>query len=213
MVKDDPMRNAKNLVLGAVVLALAATAGAVTGQSVSTTNPAEVRAGTYELDPAHGKITWSVSHMGFSTYVGQFVNVAATLTLDPANPSASTLVATVPLTDVDSNSDGLNRHLQTADFFDTANHPTASFNATRIVVDQDDPSEADIHGDLTLRGVTRPVVIEAEFNAAGDLMGTYTVGFDGETTIRRSEFGITYGVPALGDEVKLHIEGEFKLRP
>jgi polyisoprenoid-binding protein YceI len=184
--------------------------GAVIAQSAATTVPAEVQAGTYKLDPAHGKITWSVNHLGFSTYYGQFINVAADLTIDPANPSASTLTATVPLTDVAPNSDGLKAHLQTLDFFDTAQFPTATFVATSIVVDADDASQADVTGDLTLRGVTRPVTLEVQFNQAGPSMGgVYKVGFDGETTIKRSEFGINFALPAVGDEVELHIEGEF----
>lgn len=196
--------------IGAVSLALSLLAGgAVVAQAALTRVPSEVQSGDYKLDPEHGKITWSVDHLGFSTYVGQFVNVQAELKLDPANPSASTLTATIPLTDVASNSDGLNRHLQTADFFDTANHPVATFRSTRIVVDPDDRDEATVHGDLTLRGVTRPVVIEVEFNQAGSTRGGYKAGFDGEATIKRSDFGITFGLPALGDEVKLHVEGEF----
>ncbi|MFC0633560.1 YceI family protein [Brevundimonas balnearis] len=188
-------------------------AGGVVARAQLTTTPSEVRAGTYTLDSEHGKITWSVDHLGLSTYYGQFVNVAAELTLDPANPSNSRLTATIPLTDVDSNSDGLDRHLQTADFFDTANHPTATFTATSIRVDDENPTEAEITGDLTLRGVTRPVTFEAEFNGAGEMRGQYKVGFDGEATIRRSEFGIDYALPAIGDEVELHIEGEFVLQP
>jgi len=206
----------RRLLVRSAVIAAAAfslTTGAVVAQAALTTNPAEVRAGTYKLDPAHGKITWSVKHLGFSTYYGQFVNVAAELKLDPANPSVSTLTASVPLTDVDPNNDALKGHLQTADFFDTANHPTASFVARSVTVDADDASEATIVGDLTLRGVTKPVTIEAEFNQAGPSMGAYKVGFDGEATIRRSEFGITFGSQmGLGDEVELHIEGEFILQ-
>ena len=210
----------RSIIMAAAAATLAFGAGAVVvtsppaeAQDAMTRVPAEVRAGTYELDSAHGKITWSVDHLGFSTYVGQFVNVAATLTLDPANPSTSTLTATIPLTDVASNSDGLDRHLQTDDFFDTANHPVATFRATSIVVDADDPTEADVTGELTLRGVTRPVTMEVEFNQAGPSMGgVYKVGFDGEATIRRSEFGINFALPALGDEVELHIEGEFVLQ-
>ncbi len=202
---------AATLTLGAGAAAMMSPAAEA--QDAMTRVPAEVRAGTYALDSAHGKITWSVDHLGFSTYVGQFVNVAATLTLDPANPSASTLTATIPLTDVDSNSDGLDQHLQTDDFFDTANHPTATFRATSIVIDDDDPTEADVIGELTLRGVTRPVTMEVEFNQAGPSMGgVYKVGFDGEATIRRSEFGINFALPALGDEVELHMEGEFVLQ-
>ncbi|WP_392354973.1 YceI family protein [Brevundimonas sp. LF-1] len=196
--------------IGAAGVALSLlTGGAVVAQAAMTKVPAEVQAGDYKLDSAHGKITWSVDHLGFSTYVGQFVNVQAELKLDPANPSASTLTATIPLTDVASNSDGLNKHLQTADFFDTANHPVATFRSTRIMIDADDPGEATVHGDLTLRGVTRPVVMEVEFNQAGPTRGGYKAGFDGEATIKRSDFGINFGLPALGDEVKLHIEGEF----
>lgn len=199
--------------IAGVAAAALLTSGAVVARTQTTQVPAEVRAGAYALDSDHGKITWSVSHMGFSTYYGQFVNVQAALNLDPANPSASTLTATIPLTDVASNSDGLNGHLQTPDFFDTANHPTATFRSTRIVIDPSDPTEADVHGELTLRGVTKPVVMEVEFNQAGPSMGgAYRVGFDGEATVKRSEFGITYGVPMLGDDVKLHIEGEFVLQ-
>lgn len=183
--------------------------GAVVAQAAMTKNPTEVQAGDYRLDSAHGKITWSVDHLGFSTYVGQFVNVQAELMLDPANPSASRLTATIPLTDVASNSDGLNKHLQTADFFDTANHPVATFRSTRIELDDDDRDEATVYGELTLRGVTRPVVMEVEFNQAGPTRGGYKAGFDGEAKIKRSDFGINFGLPALGDEVKLHIEGEF----
>lgn len=210
----------RSIIMAAAAATLAFGAGAVVvtsppaeAQDAMTRVPAEVRAGTYELDSAHGKITWSVDHLGFSTYVGQFVNVAATLTLDPANPSASTLTATIPLTDVASNSDGLDQHLQTDDFFDTANHPVATFRATSIVVDADDPTEADVTGELTLRGVTRPVTMEVEFNQAGPSMGgVYKVGFDGEAKIKRSEFGINFALPTLGDEVELHIEGEFVLQ-
>ena len=184
--------------------------GAVVAQAALTQTPAEVQAGAYDLDSEHGKITWSVDHMGFSTYKGQFVNVDADLVLDPANPSASTLTATIPLTDVDSNSDGLDAHLQTADFFDTANHPVATYVSRSVTVNPNDASRATVVGDLTLRGVTRPVTMEVKFNQAGPSMGgVYRAGFDGRATIRRSDFGITYGLPVLGDEVDLHIEGEF----
>ena len=196
---------------GTAALALL-TAGGVVARTQTTVVPAEVQAGVYALDSSHGKITWSVKHLGFSTYYGQFVNVEATLNLDPANPSASSLTATIPLTDVDPNSDGLKAHLQTADFFDTASHPVATFVSRSVTVDADDASEATVVGDLTLRGVTRPVTMEVEFNQAGPSMGgAYRVGFDGEATIKRSEFGVDYAVPAVSDEVELHIEGEFVL--
>ena len=201
----------KYALAGAVVLTLGA-GGAVVAQAALTQNPAEVRAGAYDLDSGHGKITWSVNHLGFSKYVGQFVNVQAQLTLDPANPSASTLTATIPLAEGAPNDDRLKAHLQTADFFDTANHPTATFVSRSVTVDSDDPTEATVVGDLTLRGVTKPVTIEVDFNQAGEAMGSYKAGFDGEATIKRSDFGINYALPAVSDEVELHIEGEFVIK-
>lgn len=207
------MNSLARTALGSVVALSLLTSGSVIARTQTTQVPAEVRAGVYALDSAHGKITWSVNHLGFSTYHGQFVNVQATLNLDPANPSASSLAATIPLTDVDPNSDGLKAHLQTPDFFDTANHPVATFVSRSVTVDADDATEATVVGDLTLRGVTRSVTMEVEFNQAGPSMGgVYKTGFDGEATIKRSDFGINYALPAVSDEVELHIEGEFVLQ-
>ncbi len=204
------MRLVSRTVIAAAVSISLLTGGAVVAQAALTRAPAEVQAGAYALDSDHGKITWSVSHLGFSTYKGQFVNVDADLTLDPANPSAATLTATIPLTEVDSNSDGLDAHLQTADFFDTANHPVATYVSRSVTVDPTAPDRATVVGDLTLRGVTRPVTMTVRFNQAGPSMGgAYRAGFDGEATIKRSDFGINYALPVLGDEVSLHIEGEF----
>ena len=114
----------KHALAGALAVSLAA-GGAVVAQAALTKTPSEVTAGAYDLDSGHGKITWSVNHLGFSTYTGQFVNVKAELKLDVANPSASTLTATIPLTDVAPNDDKLKAHLQTADFFDTAKRDDA----------------------------------------------------------------------------------------
>ena len=193
--------------LGVAVL----SGGAIAQSDALTQNPVEVRSGSYVLDPAHGKITWSVDHMGFSTYVGQFTDVAATLDLDVRNPSASTLSATIDTDSVGTLNDQLDSHLRTADFLDTANFPQAQFAATSIqLIDRD---SAAITGNLTLRGVTRPVTIEADFNQAGinPVDQKYTLGFDGEATIKRSDFGIIYGLPMLGDEVTLTLEAECKL--
>lgn len=175
-------------------------------------NPVQVKSGSYVLDSAHGKITWSVDHMGFSTYVGQFTDVTANLDLNVRNPGASKLDASVKTDSVGTFHDGLDKHLKTADFLDTAKFPTAQFKATGIrLVDRD---SAKISGNLTLHGVTKPIVIDADFNQAGinPVDKQYSLGFDGEAKIKRSDFGINYGLPLLGDEVTLHLEAEFKLK-
>ncbi len=174
-------------------------------------DPSAVRAGTYELDAAHGKITWTVSHFGLSLYRGQFVDLSGRLSLDPERPERATLRVAVPLDKVGTLHVGLDAHLRTADFFDVPNHPTATFASTRI--ERLGERQARVTGDLTLRGVTRPVAFTGTFNAAGvhPITKRYTIGFSGEATIKRSEFGVAYAVPAIGDEVRLDLDVEFQI--
>lgn len=203
----------RKVLIAAAVALTSVSAAAIAQADGFIRNPAQVQSGTYVLDPAHGKITWSMDHMGFSTYVGQFTDVSATLKLDARNPSASKLQAEVRTDSVGSLNSALDNHLKTADFLDTAKHPTAGFQATSIrLIDAD---SAEISGNLTLRGVTKPIVILADFNQAGinPVDKKYSVGFDGHARIKRSDFGINYGVPVLGDDVTLHFEAEFKLQP
>ncbi len=169
-----------------------------------------VRPGRYRLDPDHGKITWSVNHLGFSTYVGQFPGVSADLVLDPKNLAKTTLNATVDLATVDTANPKLDAHLKEEGFFDSAKFPQATFKSTRVTVTG--PRTARIDGDLTLRGKTSPIVISATFNNAGvdPVDKQYTVGFDGAAIIRRSTFGVSQYVPLVGDDVLVRIEGEFK---
>lgn len=194
----------------AAVLTLSAAA-VVQAQDGFSRAPAEVRAGTYTLDPSHSRITWSVSHFGFSTYVGQFPGVTGELTVDPKSPEAAKLAVAVAADKVGTLDPALDKHLKSADFLDVAKFPTATFKATRIQRTGD--RSAKITGDLTLHGVTKPVTLEAEFNQAGvnPIDKKYSLGFDAEGKIKRSDFGITTYVPGIGDEVELEIEAELKL--
>lgn len=179
-------------------------------QAQTTTNPAEVHAGTYRLDPSHSKATWSVTHFGFSTYVGQFATVNGVLVLDPKAPAASKLDVTVDTTSLGTLNPALDTHLKSADFLDVAKYPQALFHATRIVVTG--PKTAAITGDLTLHGVTKPVTLEATFTQAGvnPLDKKYSLGFAATAKIRRSDFGVSAYVPAVSDEVALQFEAELK---
>ena len=174
-----------------------------------TSTPADVKPGTYALDPAHGKITWSVIHLGFSSYTGQFAQVAATLQLDPKNPAASTLAASVTPSSIGTFNPALDKNLKGGGFLDVATFPTATFKSTSVT-----PSGANtaaVAGNLTLHGVTRPVTLNVTFNQAGTnpIDHVYEAGFDATASIKRSDFGIDAYLPSLGDEVKLEIEGEF----
>lgn len=196
-------------ILLALGLLLAAPAAAQNADAPST-DPTQVRPGAYVLDPAHGKITWSLSHLGYSTYYGQITDVAGQAVLDPKEPAKSRLSVTVGIDSVSGLNPKLDAHLKTPDFFDTQKFPTATFTAT--AVEPTSPTTARILGDLTLKGVTKPIALDATFNQAGisPVDKKYTVGFDGRTVIKRSEFGINAFLPILGDEVTLRLEGEFK---
>ena len=170
--------------------------------------PADVRAGAYKLDPEHGKITWEIDHLGFSTYVGQFANVTGTLKLDPKNPAKSSVIATVQIASVGTLNTALDKNIQSPMFFDAAKYPTATFVSTSV---RANGASAVVMGNLTMHGVTKPVTLNVTFNAAGTnpVENVYEVGFDATATLKRSDFGLKAYLPALGDDVALSIEGEF----
>jgi polyisoprenoid-binding protein YceI len=174
-----------------------------------------VTAGTYAADPNHTMVVWQLDHLGFSNYTGIFGDVTGTLVLDPANPAAAKVDVTIPVARVTTASAGLTGHLlrpgkdgAKPDFFGPA-PADARFVSTRVVLD-DDGDEAKVTGDLTLNGITRPVTLDVDFHGAGTMGGKQTVGFEAETTIRRSDFGLGFGVPMVGDEVELEIHAAFE---
>jgi polyisoprenoid-binding protein YceI len=199
--------------IAALGLAAALLVAAPAAQAQMTTTPAAVQAGTYKLDPSHGKITWSITHFGFSTYVGQFAHVDATLKVDPKALGATALDVTVDNNSLGTLNTALDTHLKSKEFLDVAAFPTATFHATKVTSTGE--KTADIAGDLTLHGVTKPVVVHATFNQAGvnPLDKKYELGFAGSAEILRSEFGIKSYLPAISDKVTLTIEAEFKAVP
>jgi polyisoprenoid-binding protein YceI len=198
------------LAIGAVLVLSPLAVIAQGAAPAVSANPASVQAGRYRLDPSHSKITWSVNHLGFSTYAGQFSKVEGELTLDPKSPKAAKLDVTIDVNSLGTLNPALDAHLKSADFLDAAKFPTASFKATGIKLTG--KKTADITGDLTLHGVTKPVVVKATFNQAGVAFTDkqYTLGFAGQAVLKRSDFGISAYVPAVSDAVTLTIEAEFK---
>jgi len=190
---------------------LAAPAASQEGAAPALTkDPTQVRPGRYVLDPAHAKITWSLSHLGFSTYYGQFTDVAGEATLDPREPAKGRLSVRIGTGSLDGLNARLNEHVRGPDFLDAQKFPQATYVATTI--EPTSPTTARVVGDLTLKGVTRPVAFDATFNQAGinPVDQKYSVGFDGRAVIKRSEFGVSAYLPGVGDEVTLRLEGEFK---
>ena len=170
----------------------------------------DVQPGLYRVEPAHTQITFSLLHMGFTHYTGLFSGVSGTLRLDPVHPAASTLNVSVPVASVLTTSDRLTGELKGSAWFDTARYPTATFTTTRIV--PAGTENAAIIGDLTLHGVTRPVVLHAHFVGAGvnPLDKARTVGFEATAAINRSDFGMKTYLPMVGDETTLTIAAAFE---
>jgi polyisoprenoid-binding protein YceI len=184
-------------------------------QVPGTMDVARVTAGTYNTDPAHTLIGWRVSHFGFNDYFGIFGDATGTLTLDPANPNAAKVDITIPVGKVTTASSGLTEHLLRAgkdggkpDFFGSS-PADAKFVSTSVAASG---TSAQITGNLTLNGVTKPVVLDTKFSGAGNnpFNKKATVGFHATTTIKRSEFGVAYGIPIVSDEVKLDISVAFE---
>jgi polyisoprenoid-binding protein YceI len=202
-----------NLLKTAAFAAALALSAAGAAQAQISPSPAAVHAGTFKIDPNHSKITWSVTHFGFSTYIGQFSHVDATLKVDPKAVGATALEVTVDANSLGTLNPALDTHLKSKDFLDVAAFPTATFKATKVA--QTGEKTADVTGELTLHGVTRPVVFHAVFNQGGvnPLDKKYSLGFAGSAEITRSDFGIKAYVPAISDKVTLTIEAEFKAAP
>jgi polyisoprenoid-binding protein YceI len=173
-------------------------------------DPAAVSSGTYNVDPNHTRIVFSVVHMGFTDYFGQFNGASGKLDLNPANPAASTVSVSIPTASVDTSNSILNNELKSPQWFDAAQFPSITFTTTKVK--PTGPDTAELTGDLTFHGVTHPVVLEAKFNAAGPnpLNRRYTVGFNATGHLKRSEFGVKTYVPMIGDDVTLIISAAFE---
>ncbi|GHE31175.1 YceI family protein [Vulcaniibacterium thermophilum] len=163
---------------------------------------------SYRIDPAHTSVIASWNHLGFSNPVAHFGEVEGTIVYDAEKPEASRVEVTLPLTGLDSHVPKLDEHLRSADFFDAARHPAITFRSTRV--EAAGANRLKVTGDLTVRGVTRPVVLDVVVNKVGEHPMTRKpmAGFDASTTLKRSEFGLGRGVPNVSDEVTIRISTE-----
>jgi polyisoprenoid-binding protein YceI len=162
----------------------------------------------YELDKEHTTILFFVNHLGFSDMIGKFTDYDGSFTFDPAAPEKSTLQAVIRPKGVQTSSAKLDEHLQNKDFFNSAQFPEIRFVSTGIKVTGE--NTGDVSGNLTMLGVTKPAVLRVRFNKADfyPMNGAFAAGFSADLNIKRSDFGMSYGVPMVSDEVRLHIETE-----
>ncbi len=167
----------------------------------------------WTIDPAHSSVTFSAKHMMVTTVRGTMKIRDFELTFDPDDLAASSVRAVLDAASIDTNQQMRDDHLRSADFLDVANHPDVTFQSTEIVPKGGDRYE--IRGDLTIRGTTRPVVLDAEYaGTVTNMQGGKTAGFSATTKIDREEFGLTWNVALeqggwlVGREIKIEIDLE-----
>ncbi len=163
---------------------------------------------TYKIDPTHTTVLAQWNHFGFSNPSASFGNVEGTLVYDAADVAKSSVEVTLPLSGLEGFSAKFNEHLRSADFFDAAKFPKATFKSTKVEAAGE--GKLKVTGDLTVKDITRPVVLDVTLNKAADhpMTKAPTIGFDATTTLSRSEFGVGNYAPAVSDEVELRITTE-----
>jgi polyisoprenoid-binding protein YceI len=192
-------------------LLMAAVAFMLTGAHVQAAESGlgSAKPGSYKVESYHTQVGFSISHFGFTNYSGLFFGATGSLQLDPAKLGTSKLDISIPVDSVTTTVSKLTDELKGDKWFDTAKFPKAAFVSTQVVPTAEG---ATVTGNLTLHGVTKPVVLHVRFIGAGvnPIDKAYTVGFEATGTIKRSDFGVTTYLPAVGDEVQLSIAGAFE---
>lgn len=167
----------------------------------------------YEVDPVHTQVMFKVRHMGVSTVTGKFNRFAATFAYDPADPASSWVTATIDAASIDTDNDRRDNHLRSADFFAADSFPNLTFQSTRV-----EPVEQGrfrVSGDLSIRGVTKPVVLDVVLGGATMGQGGQPIiGWTAETTVNRKDYGLMWnrlteaGGWLVGDDVRIVLEVE-----
>ena len=161
----------------------------------------------YTVDMAHSRIFFDVDHRGYSTMLGRFSEFGGEFLFDAENPAASSLDITINPASIDMFHEGLNNHLQTADFFNVAEHPELRFVSERVEVTGD--NQFKVHGQFTMLGQTHPLSFDVSLNQTGQARGGAPMaGFTATGTLDRTDYGMGYGAPAVGAEVAFRIEIE-----
>jgi polyisoprenoid-binding protein YceI len=171
----------------------------------------------WTVDPVHSHVGFSVRHMMVTTVRGSFTSFRGTLDIDPEDFTRSKITGEIDVTSVDTKNADRDNHLRTGDFFDVANHPKIEFTSAQIERSGDAYL---VHGDLTIRGVTQRVTLEAEYSGtAKNPYGQTVAGISASGTINRRDFGLVYnalletGGVAVSEKVKLEIEVQARAEP
>ncbi len=162
----------------------------------------------YQIDPTHTATVFSWNHFGFSTPSANFSDIQGTINVDNAKPANSSVNVTIPLSSLNTNVKALDEHLKTADFFDAAKYPNITFKSTKVQALG--KNKYKITGNLTVKDVTKPVILDAVLNKQGvhPMTKAESIGFNATTSFDRSAFGVGAYVPNVGDKITVNITTE-----
>ena len=167
-------------------------------------------AGDYSLDVSHSRLGFSARHAMVTTVRGAFKDFEGTAHIDTANPADSTVSLTIKADSIDTGVADRDAHLRSADFFEIEQHPEITFNSTNVERDGDYWT---ITGDLTVKGITKPIAVEFESTgSARDPFGNLRIGFEGHTTLSRKDWGLTWNAALetggflVSDKIKLDFD-------
>ncbi|EEY77957.1 YceI family protein [Acinetobacter calcoaceticus] len=165
----------------------------------------------YKIDPTHTATVFSWNHFGFSTPSANFSDIQGVIKVDNAKPANSSVNVTIPLSSVNTNVPALDKEFQEEAWFNAAKYPNITFKSTKV--ETKDKKHFKITGDLTVKGVTKPVVLDAVLNAQGEhpMAKVPAIGFNATTSFKRSDFGLGNYVPNVGDKITVNITTEAKV--
>ena len=165
-------------------------------------------AANYQLEPIHTQILFFCNHLGFSKSQGEFLKFEGSFSFDPNDIAASQVKISIDTASIDMDNQKWNDHMKNQDFFDVEKYPNMTFISTKVEPLTD--NTMDVHGNLTLLDHTEAVILKVTHNKSGKhpFSGKYTAGFSATTNVKRSLFGMTYGLPALGDDIEIRLEVE-----
>lgn len=170
-----------------------------------TSLPAFAATQKYDIEAGHSAVTFSWNHFGFSNPTARLEKINGSIMLDSTDLTKSSVTVAMPLDGLHTGVEKLDAHLKTDDFFDAAKFPNITFTSTKV--EKAGAEALKITGDLTIHGVTKSVVLNAKINKIGEnpMMKVASAGFDADVVIKRSDFGVTKYVPAVSDEIPVHI--------
>lgn len=162
----------------------------------------------YALDKSHSNLAFSYNHLGYSTTSGRFADWDAKLLIDEENPANSKVEVEIAIASLDTFWAERDTHFKSADFFDAAKNPTATFVSTKV--EKVGEKQLAVSGDLTIKGITKPAVLDVVVNSIGEhpMAKVPAVGLNASTVIKRSDFGMDLYVPYVGDEVTVTFSAE-----